>query len=624
MDIDEFNKTQRSFYAVKPKFNQKLLNKYDGSTVPFVPLFDGKESEEAMYARWELYSQLHDSFQESVRAILDTVDEEVEKGVINALKDSTRKKGGRKCFRTLFLLGHESETTIKAPEGDSNTINALVEIYPKECPNTRMTMVRTLFRLATIISQKKSDEFEPGDDENIEEIAQSSDHLYDLSLLENFYGIYKKELNLIINFKETESFVLDILEDFIVLLHSALEFENVHISFIFNINTNISNFEQNLKRSTVRLLKKNVRIVDLSRTKGFKYYNLIFQSFLDCVDRKLNLSPPFVRFILDKMNNYTNQNFRFLIKILDCALMVYFFQNPYSIFIDVVNLNHLNELYLSGLSKCRTFLDFVEGMIRENASQEEVLSLLENKNNALEQLFADFLVAENPINDQLHNIINVLEEKIGIHDYNLIELYYHMLNDNIFEYLKRWDVCEPYRDELSFINTTIIFQEFFSLSNYNGLLSQELFPFYRSNLEDNLLNCERIFPPLGMVDSIKDTFEIELSNLIDPIICQIFKLYREANAQINVYDFYTAFKESLPKEQLYILLKDNLTSDNTRSTAESKVVKMLNQLDETAFMDRLSLVWFIQAVTSCQYLGIFRTHNYKTYETIEKMIWRGI
>lgn len=154
-------------------------------------------------------------------------------------------------------------------------------------------------------------------------------------------------------------------------------------------------------------------------------------SFLNTVDGKLNLSPHFVEFTLTKMANNTNQNLQLLVKILDYALMSYFFQNPFSVFIDPTNVGYLNDQYLSQLIKCPTFMNFIEGMVREHAPSVEIMSLLENRDSTLEEFFAEFLVRENPINGHLQMIITVLEEKLGIHNYDLIKLYHHLLSGKL-------------------------------------------------------------------------------------------------------------------------------------------------------------------------------------------------
>lgn len=643
MDLGEFAESQKQSFVYTPKFRKDGIDKFDhgSSPVPFVKLFEGKESDESVLSRWMLYNKLHADFHATVDDILASIDKEVVSSISNTIQEliepaSTRAKSyaQTKQFKTLILLGSDVDTNIELPEDTPDYYNVFVDLEPKDAPNVRLLLKRVIFKMLEAMELKLQEQANASgtDDTGIEydeDVARSL-RLYDMLVFEMFQPTFKRKLNLIINFKETETFFMNVFQEFIDLMKSTLNIDGMQVCFIFNLATNVEKFENNLDQSTVRAISSEVRTVDLSNTKGYKYSNMIFQSFLDCVDRKLNLSPKFVKFILDKMDNNTNQNLQLLLKILDYSLMAYFFNNPYSIFIDVANISFLDSKYLDRLTKCQTFLDFVENMVNSKADAEDILSLLSNENNALEEFFVDFLVAENPINDKLHQIIDILENKLHIYDYNLIDLYYHMLNNRLIDYLEKWESCKEYKDEFDFENIQIVFQELFTLDNNNGLLSQGLFPFFRTNLEDNLLNCERVLPrtkAIQMMSNSKIEFtdlEVKLNELITPIISQVFALYREASFFINVYDFFTAFKESLPKAEIYELLKTALASEEVQTSVKSKSQKILEQLSEEEFMDRLALVWFIKGLTECQYLGILKTQRYKTYEVVEKIIWRGI
>ncbi|KAL2709295.1 Origin recognition complex subunit 3 [Kluyveromyces marxianus] len=643
MDLGEFAESQKQSFVYTPKFRKDGIDKFDhgSSPVPFVKLFEGKESDESVLSRWMLYNKLHADFHATVDDILASIDKEVVSSISNTIQEliepaSTRANSyaQTKQFKTLILLGSDVDTNIELPEDTPDHYNVFVDLEPKDAPNVRLLLKRVIFKMLEAMELKLQEQANASGTEDTgigydEDVARSL-RLYDMLVFEMFQPTFKRKLNLIINFKETETFFMNVFQEFIDLMKSTLNIDGMQVCFIFNLATNVEKFENNLDQSTVRAISSEVRTVDLSNTKGYKYSNMIFQSFLDCVDRKLNLSPKFVKFILDKMDNNTNQNLQLLLKILDYSLMAYFFNNPYSIFIDVANISFLDSKYLDRLTKCQTFLDFVENMVNSKAAAEDILSLLSNENNALEEFFVDFLVAENPINDKLHQIIDILENKLHIYDYNLIDLYYHMLNNRLIDYLEKWESCKEYKDEFDFENIQIVFQELFTLDNNNGLLSQGLFPFFRTNLEDNLLNCERVLPrtkAIQMMSNSKIEFtdlEVKLNELITPIISQVFALYREASFFINVYDFFTAFKESLPKAEIYELLKTALASEEVQTSVKSKSQKILEQLSEEEFMDRLALVWFIKGLTECQYLGILKTQRYKTYEVVEKIIWRGI
>ncbi|AET41561.1 origin recognition complex subunit 3 Ecym_8279 [Eremothecium cymbalariae DBVPG len=641
MNAADFADTQKTHYSLTPRVKRRKLERFDSNNVPFVRLFNGEEPESMVRQRWELYHQLYNQFHYQVDIILDGIQRDVYGSIPGAISNAISLSKGR-YFTSLFLLGSDGSTNIEAPADDNKHMNVVIELTPKESPNLRMILRRSMFKLQSAVNLKlgkKQDEIQEREESttgdqgeviNDELVKNNSGDvdgvLYDISMLENFYKRYQKNLNLIINFKEVDSFYFQVLEDFIWLLKPTLNNEQVKICFLFNINTNISNFEKNLKQSTVRLLKHNFSKVDLSYNKGHKYANRVFQSFLSIVDGKLNLSPRFVKFILDKMNNKSNQHLQLLIKILDYSLMGYFFQNPYSMFIDLTNMNHFDDKYVQGLIKCNTFMTFIEGMVREHAPSEDILSLLENSNKALEEFFAEFLVRDNPINRHLNFVVDFLENKMGICDYNVIELYHHLLLGTLNDFLEPWPQCHKHREKLYFEPVDIVFQELFTLDNNNGLLTQALSPFLRSNMEDNLLNCERMFPAPHTISNSENKLEMELNKLIDPPICQLFKLYREANAVINVYDFFTAFKETLPGEKIINILKKAVDSEELKlpHTVREAFCNKLSHTNTEELFGKIALVWFVQSVTECQYIGIFRTHQYKSYEAIEKIIWRGI
>ncbi|CDO94735.1 unnamed protein product [Kluyveromyces dobzhanskii CBS 2104] len=634
MELAAFTESQKQSFVYTPKFNRSTIESYDNgsSSLPFVKLFGGLESDESVMSRWALYNKLHADFHSSVDAILDSIDREVVSNISNTIGDLLANPPtvtSRNYFKTLILLGSDAETQIEVPDDTEECFNVLVDIEPKDAPNLRLLLKRVIFKVLEAMDVKLQSDPHVFPETFDEDLVRSL-RLYDMFFFELFQPTYKRKLNLIVNLKETETFYMNVLQEFIDLMKATLKIDGIQVCYVLNLTTNVEKFENNLDQSIIRALSYDLKTIDLSSTKSYKYSNLIFQSFLDCVDRKLNLSPKFVKFVLEKMDNNTNQNLQLLLKILDYSLMAYFFNNPYSTFIDVANINLLDEKYLDRLTKCQTFLNFVESMVNSKASSEEIISLLNNENNTLEQFFVDFLVAENPINDKLHQIVDILENKLNIYDYNLINLYYHMLNNRLVDYLSEWEACAEYREEFDFENVQIVFQELFTLDNNNGLLSQALFPFFRTNLEDNLLNSERILPRSKVIKNmISVDHEIreldrQLNELIDPLISQVFTLYREARSFINVYDFFVAFKESLPKAEIHNLLKTALDSDEIVTKVKDKSLKIIEEMEEEEYMDKLALVWFIKGLTECQYIGILKTQRYQSYEIVEKIIWRGI
>lgn len=642
MNVSEFADAQKSHYTIYPKLKKR---KTKDKCIPFVKLLGGKESDESVERRWELYHQLHSHFHDQVSDIIENIETDLKKGISDILFNQN-VAGHKASFNTLFLLGSDSTTKIELPKKTPETFSVLIELTPKESPNVRMMLRRSMFKLFSsadadmhnrLHNQEDEEEEEEEEimDEEVDDISSNEyiedkghvdqhpeimgrgDVSYDLSLVENFKLFFGKNLNMVFNFKDVDSINFQTLDNFIILLKSALKHEHVKISLVFNINTNLSNIEKNLTQSTTRLLRRNYHKLDVSSNKGFKYGNRIFQSFLDTVDGKLNLSSRFVEFLLDKMANNANHNLQLLTKILDYSLMSYFFHNPFSVFIDPVNVDFLDDDYFDMLVKCPTFMFFIEGLIKENAPSKEIIALMDNKDSTLAGFFAEFLVRENPINGYAKYVANFLEDKLHIYNYNLIELYHKLLEGKLDSYLQSWPTCEEYKEQLSFEPIDTIFQELFTLDNSNGLLSQSMFPSYKSNLENNLLSWERVLP-LSAGEKSKDDEITPLDKAMAPVAGHLFKLYREANFLINVYDFYSTFRDTLPKSEITRFVYDAANAGN------EKVKKFLSTNGEIEIFDKISLALFMQAIFDFDHMGIIKTQNNRNYDVIEKCIWRGV
>lgn len=340
MDVSEFADSQRTHYIARPTYNvSEFVEKSNSETeeslgtVPFVKLLDGEETNVAVLKRWELYHLLYSNFHNQVDDIVNNIETDLKDEVMSVLLNLPNRQDnyGKPCFNTLFLLGSDSSLAVDLPNNDPETIDVLIDLTPKESPNVRMMLRRSMFKLIqtadSILSgtTKIKTELEDDDDNEVPDFSVSSDKItYDLTLLENFKEVFGKNLNIVFNFKDVDSMGAIVLDNFVELLSRALKNDHVKISLIFNINTNLSNFEKNFRQSTIRLLKRHFHKIDVSSNKGYKYGNRIFQSFLDTVDGKLNLSDRFVEFVIEKMSNNSNHNLQLLIKILDYSLMAYF------------------------------------------------------------------------------------------------------------------------------------------------------------------------------------------------------------------------------------------------------------------------------------------------------------
>lgn len=298
--------------------------------------------------------------------------------------------------------------------------------------------------------------------------------------------------------------------------------------------------------------------------------------------------------------------------------MSYFYQNPFSVFIDPVNISFLQEDYLNLLTHCPTFMFFIDELAKEECTTDDTVGLLTNNNSTLEDFFIEFLVRDNPINRHAKLVANILEETLNIVDFNFIELYYNLLKGNLDKYLERWPECGKYKEKLSFEPIDTMFQELFTLDNNTGLLTQSLFPFYKTNIEDDLLSWERVLPissimqetAIDVIESLK-----VLNNSTVSIVLKMLKLYKKTNSMINLYDFYVALRESLPEEQIMNFLIE-------QSQHDKDLKKFLTSSDKA--YEKTVLILFMQGLSDLNHLGLFRQTTNKKAELVEKCVWKGI
>lgn len=149
------------------------------------------------------------------------------------------------------------------------------------------------------------------------------------------------------------------------------------------------------------------------------------------------------------------------------------------------------------------------------------------------------------------------------------------------------------------------------MDNRSGLLTQSIFPSYKSNIEDNLLSWEQVLPSLDKENY--DTLSGDLDKIMAPVLGQLFKLYREANMTINIYDFYIAFRETLPKEEILNFIRKD--PSNT---------KLLELAETPDAFDKVALILFMQAIFAFENMGLIKFQSTKSYDLVEKCVWRGI
>ncbi|CCH42071.1 Origin recognition complex subunit 3 [Wickerhamomyces ciferrii] len=174
----------------------------------------------------------------------------------------------------------------------------------------------------------------------------------------------------------------------------------------------------------------------------------------------------------------------------------------------------------------------------------------------------------------------------------------------------------------------LVLNECFQFNDFK-ILNSNLSPNFRSILEDSLINPELYINT--RISNNSNSMEI-LNSKINPILSELFQIYRETNLNLNIFDFYQVFKNSLNKDEILQKImeilddKNNILENYLNDEIRFKFIyKFFNDMDISNDLkwDKLTLVWFLQKCGELIDLGFCKQIKRKG-DTLEKNIWRGL
>lgn len=180
-----------------------------------------------------------------------------------------------------------------------------------------------------------------------------------------------------------------------------------------------------------------------------------------------------------------------------------------------------------------------------------------------------------------------------------------------------------------------LFNEVLTISGGSSELDDQLSRFsIEENFENLMVNLIR--PKLREVIEagldepqkyLRNSFLSEQTNcdqgkrLLGPSLAKLYQIYKDAPVNINLWDFYTAFKQSMMKREIIQELESNWKdkSDN-RNPAIAEYITELK--DSELVWDKMTFSWFIQSCFELNAMGFVREKAKGDY--MEKMIWRNL
>lgn len=270
-------------------------------------------------------------------------------------------------------------------------------------------------------------------------------------------------------------------------------------------------------------------------------------------------------------------------------------------------------------SKYQTYSNFLQQKAEfyDSSFYQELLGLV-SKNDSV-QKFDSFLET---LDESSFISLDELEKKSGSQLLNTKKStpaygkkLAQLLDLEIKSFFKEFDNC-AYKE---------IFTVDIQTRNSQTIIAAAFSPFIRSSVESALND-----PNSYLFKSMGNSAQDELAKLMEPIISEIFTLYRELNIFINIHDFFIAFKESIQREKLVSILiqilsqqidddpelelvfKDLLTLQEPNLTSEQEIV-----------WEKIVLSWFLQLMSELELIGFIKEAKKKS-EAVEKLVWKGI
>lgn len=167
--------------------------------------------------------------------------------------------------------------------------------------------------------------------------------------------------------------------------------------------------------------------------------------------------------------------------------------------------------------------------------------------------------------------------------------------------------------ELDLLKPSVTLEE-----NYENLMINVIRPKLRQIIETGLDEPQKYLRNALLLEK---SGQVRYSRLAGPVLTRLYHVYKDAPVNINIWDFYVAFKLSLMRHEIMKELRKGI------SQADSEVRQQLKDMvrsadDDDKEWDKLVYAWFLQSCFELTSMGFLREKSKGDY--VEKMIWKNL
>lgn len=155
--------------------------------------------------------------------------------------------------------------------------------------------------------------------------------------------------------------------------------------------------------------------------------------------------------------------------------------------------------------------------------------------------------------------------------------------------------------------------------NYHNLMIHIIRPRLREIIETGLDEPRKYLRNSLLMEKIRDPS----AKLTGPLLSRLYHVYKDAPVNINMWDFYVAFKLSLLKESIITEIKRALKLENYEREVKSTYERMVHEAEkDEKEWEKLVYSWFLLSCYELSSMGFLREKSKGDY--VEKMIWKNL
>lgn len=643
----------------------------------FIPLFFGEENAENVQKRHQLYESIWLQQRKRMENIVSSAYD----GLLTSLESYIGEPllRDQKLPVAFALLGTNSANNLRILNELSQRLESgtaihlrVITLNSKNSANIKSAL-REINRqlLAQKTKNDENDEIDTmfGDKEGriAHDFEIARDWCLDYMNQESALDMATTKLRLVLIIQDADSLNTQVLNQIINVLH--IYTGSIPVKLVLGLSSNkVRDWINTSISALLRLSIKGTKFK--SQDNKQLAYKILESLFLDPKNENpLLLDSRLAAVILNRFER-ANNSLDSLMSEIKLCYMIHFYQLPVSILTDPDFVP--NSRYISSLRKLPSFKLHIEHLVKEfKENQQDTKADIEDLLDSDESLKSLLDTSRKELQDYYKQLIRAVklvqtchfhlpQKHLNLHWYKVIlggdifksvsykEFLTHL--ESLSEYeagvlLAKLSLDDEFKEEVSgilgaldlreLVNSFIkkhglerplhsrAFYEVWTLSG--GFSERDLVdsPHVEENLENIMLRLLR--PKLRRsLEEALDRPSIYLGenqkDEVFPIATHLLNVYRDAPVSINVYDFYCAFKQSVPKDSLLLAMKSQLYESQAKNEELFKVIENIEHSDEA--WEKASFSWFLHTCHEFVLLGLLKERS--KVDFLEKGIWIGL